>query len=235
MVGPLALVGGEELKPGNEPQDEVLVRASGNGQAFVLATAAARQRPELAVRNAQKWFASLGLEVEELPVLRRSEAMSAGVAARAAEGRFFYVVGGDPGRVVDVLRDSPVWAAIVEAWRKGAALAGSSAGAMAFGQWTLIHGGRPGSANRRFKDGLGLVPRTAVAPHFETVGHRWVDSARSTARDVVLVGIDGASAALWENGTWRALGHGGVTLIAADEHRRFEAGEPIEGLPDPAA
>jgi len=37
--GPLALVGGDELNPGNEPQDEVLVRAAGDGPAFVLATA----------------------------------------------------------------------------------------------------------------------------------------------------------------------------------------------------
>src|SRR4029453_3705478 len=29
--GPLALVGGDELNPGNEPQDEVLARAGGGG------------------------------------------------------------------------------------------------------------------------------------------------------------------------------------------------------------
>ncbi|MGH2635105.1 MAG: hypothetical protein ACRDHU_03030, partial [Actinomycetota bacterium] len=61
-LGPLALVGGDELKPGNEPQDEVLVRAAEGGPAYVLATAAGRQRPELAVANAEAWFGSLGLK-----------------------------------------------------------------------------------------------------------------------------------------------------------------------------
>src|SRR5215216_5689134 len=50
--GPLALVGGDELKRGNEPQDRVLVEAAGDGPAFVLATAAGRQRPDMAVENA---------------------------------------------------------------------------------------------------------------------------------------------------------------------------------------
>ena len=44
--GPLALIGGDELKPGNEPQDRILVEAAGSGRAFVLATAAGRQHPE---------------------------------------------------------------------------------------------------------------------------------------------------------------------------------------------
>jgi hypothetical protein len=54
--GPLALVGGDELHPGNEEQDRVLVEAAGGGSAFVLATAAGRQRPDLAVRHAVEWF-----------------------------------------------------------------------------------------------------------------------------------------------------------------------------------
>ena len=51
--GPLALIGGDELEPGNEPQDRRLVEAAGTGPAFVLATAAGRQHPEQAVANAE--------------------------------------------------------------------------------------------------------------------------------------------------------------------------------------
>jgi cyanophycinase len=230
--GPLALVGGDELHPGNEEQDRVLVAAAGGGPAYVLATAAGRQRPDLAVRHAVDWFGSLGLAVEELPATKRSDATSAGVAERARAGRFFYLVGGDPGLVPKVLAGSPVWDAIVAAWRDGAALAGSSAGAMAMGEWTLIRDRMPGDASRRYQPALGLVPGVAVLPHFETFGHRWVESARSAAPsdDVVLLGVDERSAALWQNGTWRAYGPGGVTVIT-DEARRFVSGEAIEGVP----
>ena len=177
--GPLALVGGDELNPGNEPQDEVLVRAAGDGPAFVLATAAGRQHPEAAVANAVRWFAGLGLRVEELPATRRSDAKDAANVARAREGRFFYLVGGDPGLVPKVLAGTPLWDAIVEAWAGGAALAGSSAGAMALGEWTLVRERMPGDDRRRYLPALGLVPRVAVLPHFETFGHRWVDSAEA--------------------------------------------------------
>ena len=233
--GPLALVGGDELKPGNEPQDEVLARAAGDGQAFVLATAAGRQRPEVAVANAVGWFASLGLAVEELPATRRSDAKDSANAARARQGRFFYLVGGDPGLVPKTLAGTPLWEAIAEAWRTGAALAGSSAGAMALGEWTLVRERMPEDDRRRYLPALGLVPRLAVLPHFETFGHRWVESAERAAprSDVVVLGVDERTAALHVDGAWRALGDGGVTVIAGGERRKFASGEPIEGVPAP--
>ena len=233
--GPLALVGGDELKPGNEPQDEVLARAAGDGPAFVLATAAGRQRPELAIANAVRWFAGLGLAVEELPATRRSDTKDSANAARARLGRFFYLVGGDPGLVPKTLAGTPLWEAIAEAWRSGAALAGSSAGAMALGEWTLVRERMPGDDRRRYLPALGLVPRVAVLPHFETFGHRWVESAERAGprSDVVLLGVDERTAALHVDGAWRALGHGGVTVIAGGERRKFASGEPIEGLPAP--
>jgi cyanophycinase len=232
--GPLALVGGDELHPGNEEQDRLLVEAAGDGPAYVLATAAGRQRPELAVRHAVEWFGSLGLAVQELPATKRSNVTSAEVAEQARAGRFFYLVGGDPGLVPKVLAGSPVWDAIVSAWRDGAALAGSSAGAMAMGEWTLIRDRMPGDDRRQYRPALGLIPGVAVLPHFETFGHRWVESAQAAApRDgVLLLGVDERSAALWQGGAWRAYGPGGVTVIT-DHARRFASGESIDGIPDP--
>lgn len=234
--GPLALVGGDELKPGNEDQDRLLVAAAGDGPAFVVATAAARQRPDLAVRHAVDWFGRLGLAVEELPATKRSHATSTENAALARTGGFFYLVGGDPGLVPKVLAGSRLWDAMVEAWRDGAALAGSSAGAMALGEWTLVRERMPGDDRRRYLPALGLVPGIAVLPHFETFGHRWVDSARAAAPrdDGVLLGVDERSAAVWQEGQWRAHGPGGVTVIGKPRAARFESGMVIEGLPSPA-
>ncbi|HEX6332236.1 MAG TPA: Type 1 glutamine amidotransferase-like domain-containing protein [Actinomycetota bacterium] len=230
--GPLALVGGDELRPGNEPQDRLLLEAAGPGPAYVLATAAARQRPELAVANAREWFGALGLEIEELPATRRAHVTSAEAADRARAGRFFYLVGGDPGLVPRTLSETPVWEAIVAAWSAGAALAGSSAGAMALAEWTLVRERVPGDDRRRFAPALGLVPGVAVLPHFETFGHRWVASA-SERTGVVLLGLDERTAAVWKDGRWTALGAGGVTTIVDGERRRVDAGSPIAGLAAP--
>lgn len=235
--GPLALVGGDELSPGNEPQDRVLAAVAGDGPAFVLATAAARHRPDLAVANARRWFAPLGVDTLELPVLTRRQANDHVIANDAAAGRFFYLVGGDPGLTADVLRGSAVWSAIVGAWAAGSALGGSSAGAMAMGEWTLIRGRYPGDERRAYRPALRLVPGVAVLPHFETFGHRWVPAALDgTPRsDTVLLGVDERTAAVWTNDAWHAMGPGGVTVIRGGQRRRFEPGEEIDGLPRPGA
>lgn len=234
MSGPLALVGGDELNPGNEPQDRILVAAAGGGPAYVVATAAARQRPDLAVANARRWFGGLGLDVDELPLTKRSQATSADIAASARSGRFFYLVGGDPGLVPKVLAGTAAWEAIVEAWRDGAALAGSSAGAMALGSWTLIRDRMPGDDRRRYRGALGVVLDVAIVPHLSTFGERWIPSALAALPDGgILVGIDERTAAIHVDGSWRVEGPGSVTVITRSDRTTYGAGEPVEGLPEP--
>jgi cyanophycinase len=232
VSGCLALVGGDEFKPGNEQQDGLLVQNAGSGPAYIVPTAAARQRPDLAVATARRWFASLGLDVQELPVLKRSDAKATANVELAQRGGLFYLTGGDPGLVVDVLRDTPVWAAIVSAWQRGAALAGSSAGAMAFGEWTLIRQAFRGDPRRRAKPALNLVPRVAVAPHFATFGHRWVDSV--LAEDRLLAGIDERTAVVWTGTTWTAYGPGTITVLTPQQTLTYHSGEEVV-LPAPCA
>jgi cyanophycinase len=230
----LALVGGDEFNPGNEEQDRMLAAAASPGEAFVVPTAAARQKPEQSVAHAIKWFGQLGLELKELPVLKRADASSAVLAERARAGGFFYLVGGDPGLVATVLRGSAVWKAMFEAWREGAALAGSSAGSMALCSHTLVRATWPNRFNRRPAEALGLVPRTAVLPHYDTFGNRWVESAQAAAPDLCLLGIDERSAAVWDGSRWLAAGPGAVTVIKGKKVVTFMSGEVVSGLRRPA-
>ncbi len=234
VAGALALVGGDEFNPGNEEQDRVLAAAAKPGPAFVVPTAAARQGPEQSVAHATAWFKQFGLELQELPVLKRADANSKELADLARAGGFFYLVGGDPGLVAQVLRSSRVWNAIFDAWREGASLAGSSAGAMALCSHSLIRATWPNRFNRRPTEALGLVPDTAVLPHFETFGHRWVESAERELPGTILLGIDERSAAVWMKEEWRAHGPGSVTVIKGSKTTRFASGTTISGLRAPA-
>ena len=229
----LVLNGGDEFKAGNEEQDRILASAAGRGPAFVVPTAAARQGPEQAVTHATEWFAKLGLKLEELPVLKRTDANSRELADTARAGGFFYLVGGDPGLVAQVLVSSRVWAAMFQAWREGAALAGSSAGAMALCSHTLIRATWPDRTQRRPHDALGVVPNTAVLPHYDTFGHKWIDSARRELPGVTLLGIDERSAAVWRSERWVAAGPGAVTVINGKDPTTFRPGAEIAGLPSP--
>jgi cyanophycinase len=230
----LALVGGDEFNAGNEEQDRLLAAAARPGTAFVVPTAAARQKPEQSVAHAMTWFRRLGVELEELPVLKRADAKSPTLVQRARAGGLFYLVGGDPGWVAEVLRGSAVWAAIFAAWRDGAALAGSSAGAMALCSHTLIRAKWPNHVNRRPVDALGVVANTAVLPHYDTFGHKWVESAQAAAPEMTLLGVDERSAAVWDGAMWLAAGPGAVTVISGAKVERFASGKRISGLRQPA-
>lgn len=235
VPGTLALVGGDEFKAGNEEQDRLLAKDAGPGPAFVVPTAAARQGPEQAVAHATEWFARFGLPLRELPVLKRTDANSKELAELARSGGFFYLVGGDPGLVAQVLRESRVWAAILEAWHGGASLAGSSAGAMALCSHTLIRATWPNRFNRRPADALGVVPETAVLPHYDTFGERWIESAQRELPGVTLLGIDERSAVVWKREQWKTLGPGAVTIVKGKKLTRFESGEKVSGLRAPVS
>lgn len=199
----------------------------------MLPTAAGHQGPDLAVSNARRWFGEMGLNLSELRVLGRAGAQSAELAALASAAGAFYLVGGDPGLVVRTLQGSRVWAAMVEAWREGAALAGSSAGAMALCEFTLVMARWPRHSERRAAPALGLVPRTALVPHYERFGTRW--DLSGVDPELVLVGLDERTAAIWDGGGWRAAGAGAVTVMAAGATSRHLAGAACEGIPAPAA
>jgi cyanophycinase len=231
MPGLLVLNGGDEFRRGNEPQDRELIERARGGPALVVPTAAARQSPEMAVATARRWFSSLGTEIEELPVYTRRDAASPRLVEAASAAGFLYLTGGDPGLVARVLAGSPVWGAMLQAWESGAGLAGSSAGAMALGERTLVMARWPHHHERRAAEALGLVPGIAVIPHFERFGGRWVvdDLPDGTA----VLGIDERTAAVWDGARWRALGDGGVTVLTPSGRDRFETAEECSGIPEP--
>jgi len=234
VPGLLLLNGGDEFKPGNEPQDRELIAAARPGPRYVVPTAARRQRPELAVATASRWFGGLGVELEELPVYTRTDAGSAELADRAAAAGLLYLTGGDPGLVARTLAGSRVWAAMLDAWRAGAGLAGSSAGSMVLCEWTLVMARWPRHEQRRLAPALGLVPGTAVLPHYERMGSRW--SVDGRPGDLTLLGLDERTAAVWdERRGWHAAGEGVVTVLAGERTERSRNGEPCAGIPAPRA
>ncbi len=233
MRGPLALVGGGEFTRGNADQDRVLADAAGGRPAYVVC-AAIREHPERAVATARRWFATLDVDITELRVRSRSDASVGATVAAAQAAGLVYLAGGDPGRTVQLLAGTPVWDAIVTAWRRGAALAGSSAGAMALCRWTLIRDRWPQHDARRPIDALGVVPEAALLPHFDTFGERWIPSAeQALGAEVTLVGIDERSAAVWRDGSWTAMGAGAVTIIRGEERQRAPAGAAVGAIPQP--
>lgn len=238
--GALFLVGGDEFTPGNEPHDRAFVAAARDGPAYLVATAAVRQDPDRTVRTARRWFDGLGLRVDELPLRGRRQANDPAIADAAAAGSAFYLCGGDPGLVVTILRETLAWHVITGAWRDGAALAGSSAGAMALGEWTLLRARRPGDPRRRYAPALGVLHNIVLVPHLEQSGRRWLPSALDgrPRRGTIVLGVDSRTAAAWIPGRgrgWTVTGSGGVEVVAPGVPRRVAAGRRLTSIPAPGA
>ena len=208
MSGTLALVGGNEWREGCT-FDRVLLEASGGSEVLVLPTAAAYEHPERAVEIARAWFGELGGKAEGLMVLRRHDAEDDVNAAAVRASRFIYLSGGSPMHLRSVLKDSPLWEAIVTAWNDGAVLAGSSAGAMVLCDPMVDPRGGA------FTLGLGLVEQLALIPHHD----QWdEDQAARTIelapRGLPVVGIDERTALIrGPEGSWRAEGAGRVVVF----------------------
>lgn len=206
-AGPLALVGGGEWTEGAS-FDADLLEMSGQRRVLVLPTAAAYEHPDRAVATASAWFASLGATVEGLMVIGRADAEEADNAAAVRASRFIYLGGGSPLHLRSVLKDSPVWDALVGAWKAGAVVAASSAGAMVLGDSMVDP--RGGALTL----GLGLVPKLAVLPHADTwsqeKAHRTVELATGHLR---IAAVDTRTALIWDRARgWSVAGAGGVTV-----------------------
>ncbi|MGI8633041.1 MAG: Type 1 glutamine amidotransferase-like domain-containing protein [Solirubrobacterales bacterium] len=207
MSGTLALVGGSEWRTGCD-FDRDLLELSGGLEVLVLPTAAAYEHPDRTVEAAQRWFEELGASVRALPVLTRPDAVDAANAGPIADAAFIYLSGGSPMHLRSVLKDSPVWDALVAAWQRGAVLAGSGSGAMALCDPMVDP--RGGAITL----GLGLIEQMAVIPHHDTWSE---DKAKRTLRiapkGLPIVGIDERTALVRDpEGGWSSLGVGGVNV-----------------------
>lgn len=208
MSGHLALVGGGEFSEGCS-FDAGLLEASGASEVLVVPTGAAYEHPQRLVDLAADWFDRLGVPARGVDVLARPDALSDDHAATLRASRFTYLVGGSPMHLRSVMKDSPVWEALVAAWRDGGVLAGSSAGAMVLCDPMVDPRGGA------FTLGLGLLPGVAVIPSHD---HWSEDAAHRTRQmsppDLVLAGIDERTALIREpEGTWRVEGAGEVAVF----------------------
>jgi cyanophycinase len=206
-AGALALVGGAEWTAGCDFDADLLALA-GVSEVLVLPTAAAFEHPERAVATAEHWFGGLGAEARGLMVLERPDAEESAHADAVRRAPFIYLGGGSPLHLRSVLKASAVWAALVDAWRSGAVLAASSAGAMVLGDSMVDP--RGGALTL----GLGLLHGLAVMPHADTwspeKARRTVELATGHLR---IVAIDQRTALIWRPGEgWSVAGTGGVTV-----------------------
>ena len=217
---PIALHGGGEFLPGDEPfLDAVLAAAeAGSGDrslsVVLVPTAAARGRPDLAAAHGVDAFRARGVargldvHTEVARIVDSPTAHDATLADLVATADVVYFPGGDPDLIPSLLRDTAAERALRSALDRGAVVGGASAGAMAMAEWTWTPaGGIPG---------LGFVPGIAVFPHYEENRRReWqANLERIAPAGIGYLGLDERTGVISDDGEWRVAGEGAAYWFA---------------------
>lgn len=221
-AGPLALVGGNEWTDGCS-FDEALLAESGADHVVMLPTAAAYESPGQLVDRARAWFDALGAQATSLPVLGRTDALDEANVASVREARFIYLSSGSPMHLRSVLKDTPLYDALVEAWRGGAAVAGSAAGAsVLFDHMVDTRGGA-------FTVGLGLLSGFTMIPRYDEWSHEKVHRTVGLAPAAMPVaGIERRTALIHRSGSgWSVEGAGSVHVYLDAEPSELGVLPPI--------
>jgi cyanophycinase len=189
---------------------------------IIPAAAAPDNNHQRAGQNGVRWFKQLGAtRVTALPLIDHSSANDKKIVAELERSQLIYMLGGFPHHLVKTLMDSLSWQAILAAYRKGALVAGSSAGAMALCE----HYYDP--AGEKVEKGLNLIPGTCILPHHNTFGQSWASHLAGSLPDVLLIGIDEETGMIDDGpqGQWKIYGKGAVTLYRQHKSECYRAGE----------
>lgn len=227
MAGTLLLAGGGEFQKGFEVADQTALELAGAesggiGAVLVLAVASGLRRATEMAQEGSVWFTKLGAAISEgLALTDHTEANDPANAARIAQARLIYLVGGDPAYIPAVLRDSASLAAIQKVFAKGGVVAGSGSGAMALAQY-LYH-----EEKNELIPGLNFVPDCCVIPYHTSRGRKWSKKLVELLPTAYVLGLDEKIAIIGADNNWRVNGRGWVTVYKGSKTRKFVSGQPF--------
>lgn len=220
-TGAIVLIGGAEDK---WDRREVLAETRKLNQARRVAVIpSASGYPVEVYEEYRAAFLALGAERVDLVDIRRRDETQLPAhheAIQAAELIFF--TGGDQERLVRLIGNSPLLAAIRERHARGATLAGTSAGASALGNPMIFDGnGTKGFEKRHVAvaEGFGLLDDLVIDTHFMERGRiPRLSQAVAAHPDGLGIGLgEDTGAVVTPDGRLRIIGNRVVAILGAEE------------------
>ncbi len=241
--GTLYLIGGGENKEGRTAiLDDVAKRVREAARCrptcrMVIIPSAHKDRPVELASPYLRLFRERNLsEVKIAPLTDPESALVEATASLLSEAAGVFLTGGDQNHLAEILRDTPAGEALLDAYRNGAVVAGTSAGASAMSKHMLAGGEVHPPAKRGEIDmssGLSLLPGIVVDQHFsqrQRIGR--LVAVLVSKPDLLCLGIDENTAArIQPNGVMQITGEGSVTVFDGSDTGYCSRGEPGDGQP----
>jgi cyanophycinase len=183
----------------NDALDRQLLGEAGIERVVMLPTADAFEQPQRLVAAAETWGGRIGVTVEPLMVMTRSDAEVPEPAAAVDAADAVVLAGDSASHLRSVLKDTPLFEALTALVARGGTLiaCGPCAAALCDPMTDQRGGG--------FALGLGLVKGVAVIPGCETWPREQVERAHTHA-DTPLVDLPTGSAIVRRGNTWELIG-----------------------------
>jgi cyanophycinase len=224
-MGYILLAGGAEFGGVMAQPDRQAMDLAGGPHArlsIIPAAAAPDDNHDRAGQKGMRWFEGLGAtQVTALPLIDRDSANDPGLAEALRRSRLIYLLGGFPDYLAQTLVDTLSLEAITAAFKDGAVIGGSSAGAMVLCEYYYD------PASTALKKGLNLLPGACVLPHHNSFGEGWAVQLAQNYPEILFIGIDEETGMINDGpqAGWQIYGKGLITLYHRGKSRCYFGGE----------
>jgi cyanophycinase len=216
--GLLFAIGGAEDKVGDRAiLSEVVARAGGKKAVIALFPTASTIPGELAEMY-ETIFRAMGAEVRVVWVKTRADGEDPAILRMLEGATAIFFTGGAQGRIVTLLGGTPLAQTIRRAFRGGALVAGTSAGASVVCDHMIVQGKKGYAPKRRsvtLAPGLGLTKRLVIDQHFAQ-RHRIGRLFAAVALNPFLIGVgidEDTGVVIGADNKMEVVGRGTVTVI----------------------
>lgn len=198
--------------------EKFLKLAQPTEKAKIIVMTVATDDPKNAGERYTKLFGCLKFkDFEVMNIADRAESFDRTVFEKIESASGLYFTGGDQLHITALMGGTPLHELILEKFRAGMVVAGTSAGAMMMSSATLVSGETncaPRLDSVEVAPGMNLLPDTIIDTHFSQRGrHGRLLSAVAHNPQTLGIGIDERTAAVIHKNKFEVIGEGAVTVI----------------------
>jgi cyanophycinase len=217
--GSVMIIGGAEDKV----RDRVILgrfcELAGGSDGIVVVISTASSMGFVAGERYREIFTGLGIaEVRPLHAMTRSQANDEGYVRQVRDATGVFLTGGNQLRLSSTIGGTLLADAVLDRFRHGAVVAGTSAGASAMSSHMIAFGASGGTPKHRMAAlaaGLGVLPSVIVDQHFQQ-RNRYGRLLSVIAQNPSLLGLgvdEDTAGVVGPDGVMEVIGRGSVTIV----------------------
>ena len=229
--GHLFIIGGGERTP--ELMGELIKTANPSGNDYIVILTMATSVPEESFESTRSQLAKLCKNKITTFHFNKAQANDQkGWIDSVRQAKLIYVVGGDQNKFMDVVRGTGLFDAMHLAYKNGATISGTSAGAAIMSQ-IMITGEEKDKKNKdTFKEirkdnvvtteGMGFIQKAIIDQHFiKRSRYNRLLSVLADHPDNMVIGIDESTAIIVTGKKARVVGESQVVVISKPKKMRI--------------